>query len=76
MKHDRLLPSSLLGGKFSSQAHPSIPEAVVYKIRYQGESIPYYEANKMQEFPGSSVIKNLPANEGDAGSIPGSRKIP
>ena len=75
MKHDWLLPSSLLGGKFSSQAHPLIPEAVVCKICYQGESISYYEANKMQKFPGSSVIKNPSANDGDAGSIPGSRKI-
>ena len=27
-------------------------------------------------FPGGSVVKNLPANAGDTGSIPGSRKIP
>ena len=25
-------------------------------------------------FPGGSVVKNLPANAGDAGSIPGSRR--
>ena len=25
-------------------------------------------------FPGGTVIKNLPANAGDAGSIPGSRR--
>ena len=27
-------------------------------------------------FPGNSVVKNLPANAGDAGSIPGSGKSP
>ena len=27
-------------------------------------------------FPGGSVVKNLPANAGDAGSIPGSRRSP
>ena len=27
-------------------------------------------------FPGGSVVKNLPANAGDAGSIPGSKRYP
>ena len=27
-------------------------------------------------FPGGSVVKNLPANAGDAGSIPESRRLP
>ena len=27
-------------------------------------------------FPGSSVVKNLPANAGDTGSIPGLRRSP
>ena len=27
--------------------------------------------NHQQGFPGSSVVKNLPANAGDTGSIPG-----
>ena len=27
-------------------------------------------------FPGSSVVKNLPANAGDAGLIPGLRRSP
>ena len=27
-------------------------------------------------FPGISVVKNLPANAGDIGSFPGSRKSP
>ena len=27
-------------------------------------------------FPGGSVVKNLPANAGDVGSIPGSRRSP
>ena len=27
-------------------------------------------------FPGGSVVKNLPANAGDAGSIPGSERTP
>ena len=28
------------------------------------------------DFPGGSVVKNLPTNAGDAGSIPGSRRLP
>ena len=28
------------------------------------------------EFPGGSVVKNLPANAGDMGSIPGSGRSP
>ena len=28
--------------------------------------------SKVQGFPGGSVVKNLPANAGDVGSIPGS----
>ena len=27
-------------------------------------------------FPGGSVVKNLPANAGDAGSVPGSGRSP
>ena len=27
-------------------------------------------------YPGASVVKNLPANAGDAGSIPGSGRSP
>ena len=27
-------------------------------------------------FPGGSVVKNLPANEGDMNSVPGSRRSP
>ena len=29
-----------------------------------------------QGFPGSSMVKNLPANAGDTGSIPGSGRSP
>ena len=32
-------------------------------------------ANYSQDFPGGSVVKNLPANAGDVGSIPGFGKI-
>ena len=28
------------------------------------------------DFPGGSAVKNLPANGGDTGSIPGSRRCP
>ena len=28
------------------------------------------------EFPGGSMVKNRPANAGDAGLIPGSRRVP
>ena len=31
---------------------------------------------KSSGFPGGSVVKNLPANTGDSGSIPGSRRSP
>ena len=30
----------------------------------------------MSRFPGGSVVKNLPANAGDAGSIPGLERSP
>ena len=30
----------------------------------------------MMAFPGGSVVKNPPANEGDMGLIPGSRRYP
>ena len=30
----------------------------------------------MKALPGGSVVKNLPANAGDAGSIPGSGRSP
>ena len=30
----------------------------------------------LSDFPGSPVVKNLPANAGDLGSIPGSRRSP
>ena len=29
-----------------------------------------------KDFPGGSVVKNLPTNAGDAGSIPGSGRFP
>ena len=32
-------------------------------------------ANYSQDFPAGSVVKNLPANAGDVGSIPGFGKI-
>ena len=31
---------------------------------------------RFQSFPGGSVVKNLPTNAGDTGSIPGSERIP
>ena len=33
--------------------------------------IPFTTASKMRDFPGGSVVKNLPANAGDMGSSPG-----
>ena len=41
------------------------------EVRFQGGS----EYDKMG-FPGGSVVKNLPANTGDVGSILGSRRFP
>ena len=32
--------------------------------------------NYLMGFPGGSVVKNLPANAGDAGSIPGWGRFP
>ena len=32
--------------------------------------------SKLSSLPGGAVVKNLPANAGDGGSTPGSRKIP
>ena len=40
----------------------------------QSDSVIY--AHKHIGFPGDSVVKNLPANEGDTGSIPLVGKIP
>ena len=34
------------------------------------------DVNYLEGFPGGSVIKNPPANAGDLGSIPGSRRAP
>ena len=36
----------------------------------------YIPVNIQQGFPGSSEVKNLPANLGDAGSIPGWGRFP
>ena len=33
--------------------------------------IQFFKKEKKLGFPGSSVVKNLPANAGDTGSIPG-----
>ena len=30
-----------------------------------------YSRKEVEDFPGDSVVKNLPANAGDMGSIPG-----
>ena len=38
-------------------------EITKFKFRYEG-------------FPGGSMVKNLPANAGDTGSIPGLRRTP
>ena len=34
------------------------------------------ESNKRRRLPSFSVVKNLPANAGDAGLIPGSERSP
>ena len=31
----------------------------------------FHKKQKQQDFPGGLVVKNLPANAGDTGSIPG-----
>ena len=33
-------------------------------------------SKRLHAFPGGSVVKNLPANEGDMGSVPDLGKIP
>ena len=36
-----------------------------------------FKVSQWEEFPGSSMVKNLSSNTGDAGSIPGGRtKVP
>ena len=37
---------------------------------------PSFKNRSFLDFPGSSAVKNLPANAGDAGSIPGSERSP
>ena len=34
------------------------------------------ELNRVKGFPGGSVVKNPPSDEGDTGSIPGSARSP
>ena len=36
----------------------------------------FIQASEIEDFPGSSVIKNPPASAGDEGSIPGSGRSP
>ena len=37
------------------------------KLYFKG----HYQESKWGDFPGGTVVKNLPANAGDTGSIPG-----
>ena len=37
----------------------------------QGKAVLFFSKNILGGFPGSSVVKNPPANTGDTGSIPG-----
>ena len=36
----------------------------------------FHKKQKQQDFPGGPVVKNLTANAGDTGSIPGLGKYP
>ena len=40
-----------------------------------GGGEPSYERKKEEGFPGDTVVRNLPANGGDMGSIPGLRRF-
>ena len=40
-------------------------------MKKETEGTPKKEYLKRQGFPGGAVVKNLPANAGDTGSIPG-----
>ena len=40
------------------------------------ELLVFREIHSVVGFPGGSVVKNLPANEGDTGLIPGSGRSP
>ena len=49
-----------------------IPSFLVYNAFIIFLIIKIVSAHHKIGFPGGSVVKNLPANEGDSGSIPGS----
>ena len=48
--------------------HPSAQKAILYTRAMVGISITLRD---LKDFPGSSVVKNLPVNAGDMDSIPG-----
>ena len=49
---------------------------LTYAISFAYYLINFMSAVRKIDFPGSSVVKNVPANAGDMGSIPGSGRSP
>ena len=68
---------SLLQGIFPTQeSNPGLLPCrqILYRLSYNGR----LDLKKKRDFPGGPVVKSLPSNEGDEGSIPGEggTKIP
>ena len=66
---------------YSGSAKQNLPESKIYRTCLQntGHQGIWKRTMRRKGFPGGSVVKNLPANAGDAGdvgSIPGSRRSP
>ena len=54
-----------------------IRQKVIFESVQNPISMPEIKSFSPSDFPGSPVVKNLPSNAGDAGSIPGrGTKIP
>ena len=60
---------------------PATEQEIRQKLNKKIKGVPMlqkktFKLNFILGFPGGSVVKNLPSNAEDTGSIPGSRKIP
>ena len=65
--------SHMEGQMDTPKLHPSAQKAILYTRAMVGISITLRD---LKDFPGSSVVKNLPVNAGDMDSIPGLRRSP
>ena len=70
---------ALLQGIFPTQgSNPGLSHCrwFLYRLSHQGSLVYVESVHKLWGFSKSSVVKNLPANTGDAGSIPGWGRSP